>query len=69
MNKGKYIDCAYCGKERLCKNEIGLCKKLIHSKVERMMCLTCLAEYFEMTEEDLENIIERYKLQGCPLFG
>ena len=69
MSGGKQIDCAYCGKEKLSKNEIGLCKKLIHSQVERMMCLTCLAQYFEITEEDLEDIIERYKQQGFSLFG
>jgi len=69
MSGGKQIDCAYCDKEKLTRNEIGLNKKLIHSKIERMMCLTCMAGYFEMTEEDLAEIIERFKRQGCTLFG
>jgi len=55
--------------ENLSKNNIGLNKKLIHRQIKRMMCLTCLAAYFETTEEELKDLIERFKLQGCPLFG
>jgi effector-binding domain-containing protein len=65
----KQIDCSYCGKEKLSKDEIGLNKKLIHRQVERMMCLRCMAEYFETTEEALEEMIEDLKRQGCTLFG
>lgn len=50
-------------------NEIGLNKKLIHPQVERMMCLTCMAEYLETTEEELKEMIEIFKRQGCVLFG
>ena len=69
MSRGKQINCAYCDKEKLSKNEIGLNKKLIHQQIERMMCLTCLAAYFETTEEKLKEIIEILKRQGCSLFG
>ncbi len=69
MSGGKQINCAYCDKEKLSKNEIGLNKKLIHRQIERMMCLTCMAAYFETTEEDLKEMIERFKRQGCALFG
>ena len=69
MSGGKQINCAYCDKEKLSKNEIGLNKKLIHRQIERMMCLTCLAAYFETTEEELKEMIERFKRQGCALFG
>lgn len=69
MNRRKQIDCAFCDKTNLSKDEIGANKKFIHRKVERMMCLTCLASYSEMTEEELEEIIERFKQQGCALFG
>jgi transcription elongation factor Elf1 len=69
MSGGKQINCAYCDKEKLSKNEIGLNKKLIHRQIERMMCLTCLAAYFEMTEEKLKEMIDRLKQQGCSLFG
>ena len=69
MSGGKQINCAYCDKEKLSKNEIGLNKKLIHRQIKRMMCLTCLAAYFETTEEELKEMIERFKRQGCALFG
>ncbi len=69
MSGGKQTNCAYCDKEKLSKDEIGLNKKLIHRQVERMMCLTCMAAYFEMTEEGLKEMIERLKQQGCALFG
>lgn len=68
MSGGKPINCAYCDKEKLSKNDIGLNKKLIHRQIERMMCLTCMAAYFEMTEEELKEMTERFKRQGCALF-
>jgi hypothetical protein len=69
MSGGKQINCAYCDKEKLSKNNIGLNKKLIHPQIERMMCLTCMAADFETTEEELNEMIERFKRQGCALFG
>lgn len=69
MSRNKPINCAYCGKEKLSRDEIGLSKKLIHRQVERMMCLTCMAEYAEMSEEDLEELVDRFKRDGCALFG
>lgn len=69
MSGGKQINCAYCDKEKLSKNEIGLNKKLFNRQIKRMMCLTCLAAYFETTEEDLEEMIEGFKRQDCALFG
>lgn len=68
MSRGKQVNCAYCDKEKLSKNEIGLNKKLIHPQIERMKCLTCMAAYFETTEEELKEMIERFKQQGCALF-
>jgi len=68
MSGGKQINCAYCVKERLSKNEIGLNKKLTDRQADRMMCFTCMAEYFETTEEELEYMIEDFKQQGCALF-
>lgn len=69
MSSKKQIDCAFCGKENLSKNVVGLNKKLIHRQIERMMCLSCMSEYFEISEESLEEMIERCKQQGCVLFG
>ena len=68
MSGGKQINCVYCSKEKLSKNEIGLNKKFINQQVEQMMCLTCMADYFETTEEELKEMIERFKREGCELF-
>lgn len=69
MSNGKQIDCSYCEREKLSKDEIGLNKKAIHPHLERMMCLACMAAYFETTEEELRGKIEQFKRQGCVLFG
>ena len=69
MRGGKQPDCAYCGRENLTKDEIGLNRKIIHRQIERMMCLTCMAAYFETTVEALDAKIEEFKRQGCALFG
>lgn len=69
MSRGENINCAYCENETLSKNEIGLNKKLVHPQIERMMCLTCTAEYLETTEDELKEMIERFKREGCSLFG
>ena len=69
MSGGKQIGCAFCDKERLSKDEVGLNKKLIHRQIERMMCLACMAAYFETTEEELKEKIAEFKRQGCALFG
>lgn len=65
MRGAKQINCAYCDKEKLSKDEIGLNKKLI---IGRMVCLTCMAAHFETTEEELKEMIEEFKRQGCALF-
>lgn len=69
MSGGKQTDCAYCGRENLTRDEIGLNRKIIHRQIERMMCLTCMAAYFETTEEELQEKIEEFRRQGCALFG
>jgi len=69
MSGVKQINCAYCDKEKLSKNDIGLNKKLIHRQIKRMMCPTCMSAYFETTEEELKEMIEGFKRQGCALFG
>ena len=69
MSDGKQFYCAYCGNVKLTKDEIGLNKKIIHSQIERMMCLTCMAAYLETTEEEMRDRIKLFKYQGCTLFG
>lgn len=69
MSGGRQINCTFCDKEKLSKNEVGLNRKLINRQIERMMCLTCLAAYLETTGDDLKEMIKGFKRQGCALFG
>jgi len=69
MGRESQVSCAYCGKNNISKDEIGLNKKFIDYHVDRMRCLACLAAYFETTEEELEEMIVEFKRQGCALFG
>ena len=60
--------CYVCGKTPLTKDEIGLTKKIIDRKATSFYCLPCLAEYLEVTEEELVAKIEDFKKEGCTLF-
>ena len=60
--------CYVCGKESLSKDEIGLTKKLIDKKTMNFYCIDCLAEYLEVTTEELLDKIEEFKEEGCTLF-
>lgn len=60
--------CYVCDKEPLSKNEIGLTKKLIDIKSKQFYCIDCLAEYLEVTTEELEDKLEEFKSEGCTLF-
>lgn len=60
--------CFVCGKNNLNKNEIGLNQKLLGRKVERFYCLDCLANYLEVTTDELLAKVEEFKEQGCKLF-
>lgn len=60
--------CYECGKEPLTKDEIGLTKKIIDKKAKSFYCLNCLADYLEVTVEELQAKIEEFKEEGCTLF-
>lgn len=60
--------CYVCGKSPLSKDEIGLTKKLIDKKTLNFYCIDCLAEYLEVTTEELLDKIEEFKEEGCTLF-
>ena len=61
--------CYVCGKEELSKNEVGLTKKLISKSTKEFYCLPCLANYLEVTEEELIEKVEEFKEEGCSLFN
>lgn len=65
----KQINCFICGKENLSHNEIGLNKKLIGRNIENFHCIQCLADFFEINVELLEERILEFKESGCELFN
>lgn len=68
QNNMEVKKCYVCGKAPLTKDEIGLTKKIIDKKTTAFYCLPCLAEYLEVTEEELIAKIEEFKNEGCTLF-
>ena len=60
--------CYVCGKVPLTKDEVGITRKLIDKKTTIFYCLPCLAEYFEVTVDELLAKIEEFKNAGCELF-
>ncbi len=64
----KNVRCISCGREQLSKNEIGINKKLLGENVETLYCLDCLAEYLDVSTQDILDKIEEFKEEGCKLF-
>lgn len=69
MRNMKAKTCYICGKSPLTKEEVGITKKLIHPKTTNFYCLPCLADYLEVTEEELRAKIEEFKAEGCTQFS
>ena len=63
----KRTKCCLCDAEpdKIAK---GLNKKLLGDKSLRLFCLRCLANYLEVSEEELLAKVEEFKEQGCTLF-
>lgn len=60
--------CVSCGKTMLSKNEIGINIKLLGENVKYYYCLDCLADYLEVSKQDILDKIEEFKSEGCTLF-
>ncbi len=65
MNKA---NCVACFKPNLDKDTIGINKKLLGLDITEFYCMACLADYLEVTEEELYAKIEEFKEEGCTLF-
>ncbi len=61
-------NCIKCGRE-LTNDEVGLFKKLVNRGAQKFMCISCMSEYFEVSEEALRKKIKQYKEMGCTLFS
>jgi len=64
----KTVRCVACGKTPLEKNEVGINKKLLGEQTNDFYCIDCLAEYLEVTVQDILDKIEEFKAEGCKLF-
>lgn len=61
------MQCKFCNKV-LEKDEIALSKKLLGRRINEFLCIICLAEYIDCSEDDLITKIEEFREQGCTLF-
>ena len=63
--------CRYCDKSPLAKDEMGLNKKLFEMEARKnlFMCLRCMANYLDCSEQELQDKIEEFKREGCKLFS
>ena len=50
------------------KNIIGINMKLLGENIDSFYCISCLAEYLDVEEQDIYDKIEEFKEQGCKLF-
>lgn len=64
----EYDNMCFLRKTGLVRNEIGINKKLLGEDIEKFYCLDCLAEYLEVTPQDILDKIEEFKEDGCKLF-
>jgi hypothetical protein len=63
----KQTRCRICEIE-LDKIALGLNKKLLGMKVTRLYCVSCLANYLDVTVEEMLVKVDEFKEQGCVLF-
>ena len=62
------VRCARCGAV-LQKDDIALTRKMINRGADRFLCISCLADHFELTEAVLREKIREFKAMGCTLFS
>lgn len=60
--------CVICGTKIKAKNIIGINKKLLGDDIINFYCMDCLADYLDVTVNDLNDKIEEFKDEGCKLF-
>ena len=61
-------DCKECGAP-LGSDDIAIYRKMVLRSATEYLCIDCLAKYFGVTREDIENRIKYYRESGtCVLF-
>jgi biotin operon repressor len=62
------MNCKRCSRA-LHPDEIALCMKMLGRETEEFICLDCLSERMNVKKTGLEDMISRFKRQGCQLFS
>ena len=52
----------------LSTNEIAISLRLLGRDGRTLLCRQCLAQKFQVDEEIIDQKIQHYRAQGCPLF-
>ena len=60
--------CASCSKKNLSKAEVAINIKLLGEQISSYYCLDCLADFLEVSPQDILDKIEEFKEEGCKLF-
>jgi hypothetical protein len=60
--------CSQCERP-LTGDEISVYRKLVNREAASFLCKTCLAEYFGVTENKIDEKIRQFKRNGCLLFN
>ena len=59
--------CFQCGR-KLTADEVAVYRKMVNRSAEEFLCKTCLAAYFDVSEDKIDRKIEQFKRIGCLLF-
>ena len=60
--------CCQCGRA-VTGDEIAVTKKLVNRGAVDFYCVPCLAAYFEVTPDVIEERIAYFRASGCTLFS
>lgn len=61
-------NCVSCFKDILDKETIALNKKLLGKDIATFYCMDCLANFLNVTVDELLEKVEEFKEEGCELF-
>lgn len=64
----KKINCVACDLSNLSKDTVGINKKLLGTEIGNFYCIDCLADYLDVTVDELLEKIEEFKEEGCKQF-
>lgn len=59
--------CHRCGNE-VTSDVMALNRKLVGRQTKRFLCLRCLSEHLETSENELLRLIKELRESGCALF-